>query len=224
MVLYFQTCIWYDNLSPRSTGAKSDMRSSQTTNNDPDKRRLTVIEMTSLHKTLGVRATALAAADMLMRCKKANPNRPENLSACALNILYMVLRGAACGMLPIPRGFSRSAVTDSEARFNNSLEKNLQNLIWRKNNKIRPPKNDIVDKAMRMLPSARGGQGPQIAEGFLRSVPSHLFWIRSLLSHGIELLCAQDIWRKLNPSRKRPAKLSKSAKRVLARSLCRKKV
>jgi len=140
------------------------------------------------HEELLIRAAACAAADTFAESLRYNPSSPGNYVASVLNVLYGFLRLCAPRELPIPPQLNRSTFSKAMKRFSkrwNTHYLRLQKQVQGGRRPVQPP---VVTKAMAMLPRARGGQGGQRAEEFLRNVSAELVPVTRLMRVGLSFL------------------------------------
>lgn len=149
------------------------------------------------HSRLRVtRATAIAAEEIFTNCARHNPTRPENYLSCVYQVLFAIVRKGAPRDVPIPAELNHSSINRSQQRFFTLADQKLRSLERQAIAGRRPTQSKLVSEAMGMLPSARGGRGSLKFLRFLKSTPTSLQPILSLMSEGIQLLIFRDCFRR----------------------------
>lgn len=147
-------------------------------------------------------AAACAAFHIFAAARKHNPDRPENYITSVCHLLYALLRAAFPRILPVPKSWNRSSISEAENRFDERFAKELARIERQADSKRRPTQPNVVARAIGMLPRARAGNGPSRAKSLFSNLPPGFRPIHQLMSAGIELAWLRERFnRRTNPQR-----------------------
>lgn len=144
-----------------------------------------------------LRAAACAAFHIFTASRRHNPNRPENYVTSVCHLLYALLRAGFPRVLPVPKSWNRSGISEAENRFDKRFAEELARIERQATGKRRPTQPNTVTQALGMLPRARAGMGPLRAENFFSNLPPGFRPIHELMSVGIELAWLRERYKHL---------------------------